>query len=128
MLYAGCSNCRSIVPLWCAGRFMPHMPAMVEPSPMGPYCAVDGPLPPIFTCMMCGMTQGLYVQGMSAPPSMPMGAQSLVALAVQAPPNAPQGQVKGLVAQCASEFVKQFVGGVGSRFGQAAGSGMAGWM
>jgi len=57
MLYVGCGNCRSVVPLFCAGRFMPHVPLYLEGGPMGIFCGMCGPLPPIFTCMLCGVTQ-----------------------------------------------------------------------
>src|ERR1700741_238717 len=38
MLYVGCSNCRSIVVLWRAGKFPPHAPFPAMAGPQGAYC------------------------------------------------------------------------------------------
>jgi hypothetical protein len=124
MLFAGCSSCRSIVPLWCAGQVMPHMPVPVEPSPMGPYCRFCGQMPPIFTCMVCGTTQGLFMPGMAAPPAPAMGAGPLVAPAVQAPEAASQGDVRSLIMS----FVREGVSSMGEQVGQEVGQSMGAWM
>jgi hypothetical protein len=124
MLFAGCSSCRSVVPLWCAGQFMPHMPTPVEPSPAGPYCRWCGQMPPIFMCMVCGTRQGLYVPGMAAPPAPSMGAAPLVAPAVQAPQGASEGQVRGLIMT----FVREGLASMGQQVGQDVGQSMGAWM
>src|SRR5215469_5869324 len=98
MLYVGCGNCRSIVQLICAGRFMPHMPTYVDAGPMGACCPYCGPMPPVFTCMQCGMTQMLYVAGSGlAPPMMASGGPSTIAPAVQAPQGASGSQLTNLL-------------------------------
>ena len=94
MLVAGCSNCRSIAPLWCAGQVMPHAPLYVEPSPMGPYCGWCGLMPPVFTCVQCGTTQGVYMTGMAVPRAL---GQGLVAPVFAASEGTSQNQlVRGL--------------------------------
>ena len=124
MLFAGCSSCRSIVPLWCAGQFMPHAPMPVEPSPMGPYCQFCGQMPPIFLCTVCGTRQGLYMPGMAAPPAPAMGAAPLVAPVVQAPQAASHGEVHSLIMS----FVREGVKSMGGEVGQQAGQSMSAWM
>jgi hypothetical protein len=121
MLFVGCSSCRSIGPLWCAGQFMPHMPLAAEPSARGPTCGFCGVMPPYFTCMRCGAVQWMYLAGTPPPQAMPPG--QLVAPVVQAPQNAGEGQVKGVV----SEFVHAVVKSAGDEVGQRAAAGMAGW-
>jgi hypothetical protein len=123
MLFAGCSSCRSITALWCAGQFMPHMPTPVEPSPTGPFCRFCGQMPPVFTCMVCGTRQGLFVPGMAAPPSAGQAAP-LVAPAVEAPPGASEGEVHGQLRSYVSEFVTSLGKGVGQELGQSMGA----WM
>ena len=124
MLFAGCSSCRSIVPLWCAGQFMPHVPVPVEPSPMGPYCQFCGQMPLIFLCTVCGTRQGLYMPGMAAPPAPAMGAAPLVAPVVQAPQAASHGEVHDLIMS----FVREGVSAMGKGVGQQAGQSMGAWM
>jgi hypothetical protein len=124
MLFAGCSSCRSIVPLWCAGQFMPHVPMPVEPSPVGPYCQFCGQMPPIFLCTVCGTRQGLYMPGMAAPPAPAMGAAPLVAPVVQAPQAASHGEVHDLIMS----FVREGVSAAGKGAGQALGQRVGAWM
>ena len=124
MLFAGCSSCRSIVPLWCAGQFMPHVPVPVEPSPVGPYCQFCGQMPPIFLCTVCGTRQGLYMPGMAAPPAPAMGAAQLVAPVVQAPQAASHGEIHNLIMS----FVREGVSAAGKGFGQQMGQSMGAWM
>jgi hypothetical protein len=119
MLFAGCSSCRSVVPLYCGGRFMPHVPVPVEPTAMGPTCAWCGPLPPIFTCMVCGTVQGLYLPGMTVPPAQGAGIAPLVAPAVQAPQGASPAQVHGGLKEVGLEFVRSFGKGLGDQAGMA---------
>jgi hypothetical protein len=103
---------------------MLHPSTPVEPSPMGPYCRFCGRMPPIFTCMVCGTTQGLLVPGMAAP-QVPAGAAApLVAPAVEAPPGASEGEVHGQL----SSFVSEFVTSVGKGVGQELGQSMGAWM
>lgn len=104
MLFVGCSSCRSIGPLWCAGQMMPHMPMAAEPSPYGPACGFCGVMPPYFTCMQCGAVQWMYLAGANPPPPQVQG--QLIAPVVQAPQHAGQGQVKGLIMECVHEVVK----------------------
>jgi hypothetical protein len=124
MLFVGCSSCRSVAPLWCAGQFMPHMPTPVEASPTGPFCRFCGQMPPIFTCMVCGTRQGLLVPGMAAPPVPAGSAAPLVAPAVEAPPGASEGQVHSQLSSFVSDFVSSVGKGVGQEFGQS----MSAWM
>lgn len=120
MLVAGCSNCRSIAPLWCAGMFMPHAPLYVEPSPMGPQCAWCGPMPPVFTCFQCGMRQGLYVPGMAVSRALGPG---LVAPAFATSEGASQNQVvSGLIG-----VAKTFVNEAAKQAGQNVGDRMTAW-
>jgi hypothetical protein len=118
MLFVGCSFCRSIGPLWCAGQLMPHMPVAVEPSPWGPACGFCGVMPPYFTCMNCRTVQLMYLAGTAPPQGMAPG--QLIAPVVQAPQHAGEGQVKKLIFA----FVNEAVKGAGDEFGQR----MVGWM
>ena len=124
MLYAGCARCQSVTTLMCGGRFMPHVPVPVEPSAMGPACGWCGPLPPIFTCMVCGTTQGLYIPGMTAPPAQGAGVAPLVAPVAQAPPNAAPHQLRSGFEQAAEQFASSF----GKQFGQNLANSMSTWM
>jgi hypothetical protein len=123
MLYVGCSNCRSIGPLWCAGQMMPHYPMAAEPSAWGPACGFCGVMPPYFTCMNCRTTQWLYLQGTAVPQQATMPGQ-MVAPVIQAAPNAQPHELKSLCADFASSFLK----GMGNQLGQSAAHGMSGWM
>jgi len=120
VLFAGCSNCRSIVPLFCAGKFMPHVPVPVEPSPMGPCCGFCGPMPPVFMCTICGTVQGLYMQGMSTQAMQQPGVGPLVAPVVQSHGSPSQSEFR--------HFVHELVGGLGSSLGGIAGQRMGAWM
>jgi hypothetical protein len=114
--YAGCSSCGSIVPLMCAGAFPPHMPMPVQASPMGPYCGYCGPLPPVFTCTICGTMQGLYLPGMAVPQAQRMG-MPLVAPVLQAPPGAPPNQLRSGLKDVALEFLTSAAKQAGTNFG-----------
>ena len=103
---------------------MPHVPVPVEASPMGPACGWCGPLPPIFTCMMCGTTQGLYLPGMSVPPAQGAGVAPLVAPVAQAPQNAAPGQLQGGFEHAANEFASSF----GNQLGENLANSMSAWM
>jgi hypothetical protein len=124
MLYVGCSNCRRVDALWCAGRFMPHPPVYVEPSPMGPYCGYCGPLPTIFTCFYCGAVQAMYMPGMTTPQLTGPGSTQLVAPAFQAAPGASQAQVNYGLKQAADTFL----GAAGKEVGHQAASFVAAWL
>jgi hypothetical protein len=117
MLFVGCSSCRSIGPLWCAGQFMPHMPVGAAPSPYGPMCGYCGVMPPYFTCTRCGAVQWMYLAGTPPPQALPQG--QLVAPVVQAPQGAAEGEVKGIVME--------FAGAVAKSAGEGLGQRMAGW-
>ena len=120
MLYAGCCSCRTIVPLWCAGLFMPHPPAMVHQLPAGAACPMCGPLPPVFTCTYCWTQQWLAIPGGPTPaPSMMPGAPQFAPVA-QAPPNSGEGVVAGLLKVAATSFAKQC--------GAELASGLGGWL
>jgi hypothetical protein len=101
VLYARCAFCGAIVPLYCSGRFMPHMPVPVVATPMGATCSTCGVLPPVFTCGFCWGQQLLYLPGASAAPQM---GQNYAAV-VQAQPGASDSALKGLF--------KEFGKGVG---------------
>ena len=96
MLYARCGFCGGIVPLWCSGQFMPHMPVPVSASPMGATCSVCGVLPPIFTCGFCWNRQFLILPGAPVPDPSLTGTTQGVASVVQAQPGASEGTLKGL--------------------------------
>jgi hypothetical protein len=120
MLVAGCSNCRSVAPLWCAGQFMPHAPLYVEASPMGPFCGWCGQMPPVFTCFQCGTRQGLYTPGMAVQRAMGPG---LVAPAFQASEGASPNQIlRGLVG-----VAKVFLNEAAKTAGQNMGNSMTAW-
>jgi len=125
MLYAGCARCQSVTTLMCGGQFMPHVPVPVEPSPMGPACGWCGPLPPIFTCMVCGTTQGLYIPGMTVPPAQGAGVAPLVAPVAQAPPGASANQVHGGIKDAGREFVTSFGKGLGEEAARVVGAWMS---
>jgi hypothetical protein len=124
MLYVGCSNCRRVDALWCAGQFMPHAPMYVEPSPMGPFCGVCGPLPQIFRCMYCGAVQAMYMPGMAAPQLTGPGSAQLVAPAFQAAPNASPSHVDSGLKQCANAFLSTF----GKDLGHVAANYVGAWV
>ena len=86
MLHAACSFCRVIVPLYCGGRFMPHYPVPVFRLGISPACQICGPMPPVFTCMHCGMQQPVLLAGAPIPQSSFAGA-SYVAPVFEAPQN-----------------------------------------
>jgi hypothetical protein len=114
MLYAGCANCQSVTTLVCTGQFMPHAAVAVEPTPMGPACAWCGLMPPVFTCFVCGTTQGVYFPGMTRPPAQGAGVAPLVAPVAQAPPNAAPHQLRSGFEQAAEQFASSF----GKQLGQ----------
>jgi hypothetical protein len=114
--FAGCSSCGSIVPLMCAGAFPPHMPTPVQTSAFGPYCPYCGPLPPVFTCSLCGTMQGLYVPGMPVPQVQRMGTP-LVAPVLQAPQGASSGQLQSGLKKVAMEFLTAVAQQAGSNVG-----------
>lgn len=129
MLHVGCGNCRAVVPLFCAGSFMPHMPTFVFAGPMGPQCPYCGPKPPIFTCMHCGMTQMIYIQGSPyLPPPAAPGMPRMIAPAVNAQPGASASSLNGMLTSAGAEFLKQFAGHAGGKFGDQFGSGMSDYM
>ena len=129
MLFTGCSACRAILPLWCAGQFMPHAPLPMGASPMGPYCGFCGILPPVFVCTVCWTRQALYLPGAQfAPPVGVPGLSQYVAPVIQAPQGTSQNQLSGLFQNVASQFLKEFAGGFGNQLGQNAASGMSNWM
>ena len=107
MLHAGCGNCGAVVPLYCTGQFMPHLPLYAEAGPMGIFCRCCGPKQPIFTCTMCGMTQVLYLPGALGP------------IVEQLLMNAGKSFV--------SEFASHMGGQLGDQFGQTASNYMSSW-
>jgi hypothetical protein len=117
MLYVGCSACGSTGPLWCAGQFMPHAPLPTEASAMGPFCNYCGVLPSLFTCMACGTSQWIYIQGM-APPPQAMGQQSRIAPAVSSNSGSPPHH--GAFTEVLVAFAKAAGTGFGDQMGQQA--------
>lgn len=103
---------------------MPHVPVPVEASPMGPACPWCGPMPPIFTCTICGTTQGLYMPGMSVPPAQGPGIAPLVAPVAQAPQGAAPHQVHSGLQEVANEFAGAF----GKQLGQGVANSVGAWM
>ena len=128
MLYVGCGNCRSVVPLFCAGRFMPHVPLYLEGGPMGIFCGMCGPLPPIFTCMLCGVTQLTYLSGAALPRQLMLpGAPSTVAPVVHAEPGASGSEIKNLLLSAGKSFLSEFAGHAGGEFGKQLGDQFGNW-
>ena len=128
MLYVGCGNCRAVVPLFCAGRFMPHMPVYVEAGPMGIYCMCCGPMPPIFTCMQCRVTQLAYVSGTTLPTQMMLpGGPSTVAPVVRADAGASGNELKSLLMSAGKSFLSEFAGHAGGQFGDHFGMSASNW-
>lgn len=114
--YAGCSSCGSIAPLLCSGAFPPHPMMAVQVSPMGAFCGFCGPLPPVFTCSFCGMTQGLYLPGMPVSQAQRTG-MPLMAPVVQAPQGAPASQVRSKLKDAALDFVSAAAKSAGTNVG-----------
>ena len=128
MLYVGCGNCRSVVPLFCAGRFMPHMPLYVEGGPMGIYCSMCGPLPPMFTCMQCGVTQLTYLSGAALPRQLLLpGAPSTVAPVVRAEPSTSHSELTDLLLKAGKTFLEGFAGHAGNQLGDQFGNWASSW-
>lgn len=111
MLYAGCSVCRGVTPLWCSGQFMPHVPVPAILTPMGFGCQVCGTVPPIFICTFCWTRQQLYFPG-SAPTAPAPGATQYMAPVVQANPDIGQHEVSSkmsdVVAKAAVKVTSEF--------------------
>jgi hypothetical protein len=129
MLYVGCGSCRVIVPLWCAGQFLPHAPVLVAATPVGLYCNFCGSLPPIFTCTFCRTRQTLYLPGMAfTPPRWVPGLTQYVAPVVQAQQGLGQNQLTGLLKNAAMQFLKEVAGGFGEQLGQDAASAVSAWL
>jgi hypothetical protein len=124
MLFVGCSRCQSIGPFMCGGTFGFHPPIPAEPSPMGPFCPMCGPMAPMFMCGVCGTMQGLYMSGMASPPQQQMGAASLVAPVVNASPAASHGQIQDLLKSFAGDCARS----AGKSFGQSLGQAMGAWV
>jgi hypothetical protein len=113
MLYTGCSGCGAVVPLFCAGQFLPHMPMYVQSTPLGIVCNICGILPPVFTCTLCGTVQRLYVQGMNFNPQQVVaGGVSRIAPVVQSNANTKESAVKSLLSNAAKSFAGEFGKGV----------------
>lgn len=123
MLYAGCCNCRQIVPLFCSGTFLPHFPMAVAATTFGPECGLCGPLTPVFTCSSCWVTQGLYLPGMTAPQRVP-GAGPFVAPVVHAHQGANSHDLGGQLTDVAREFASEF----GQQLGQDVSSMLGNWL
>lgn len=123
MLYAGCSCCGAIVPLWCSGQFMPHMPTPAVRIPNGVGCPVCGPLPPIFTCGFCWTRQMLFLPGATpmAQPAVAGAPAANVAPVVEAQAGASKSDVSSLFGQFANGFAKQLgqeaASAIGKRWG-----------
>jgi hypothetical protein len=104
VLYARCAFCGGIVPLWCAGSFMPHAPVAVAATPMGAYCSMCGVLPPMFACGFCGSQQYLVLPGMTPPaPAVPGMGQSYAPV-VHEQPNAPKNVLVDALEHAAKGF------------------------
>jgi hypothetical protein len=106
MLYARCAFCGAIVPLWCSGRFMPHVPTPVNATQMGATCGYCGVLPPVFTCGFCWGQQLLVLPGMQPPAAMP-GAQQTYAPVVHAQQGASEGSLKKMFGALGEGFMNQ---------------------
>jgi hypothetical protein len=128
MLHAGCGNCGAVVPLFCAGQFMPHVPLYAEAGPMGIFCRCCGPKQPVFTCTLCGMTQMLYLPGAGfAPQMMGPGAPRMVAPVVNAHSGAGGNEIKNLLMSAGKSFFSEFASHMGSQLGDQASSYMSSW-
>jgi hypothetical protein len=108
MLYVGCGNCRTIVPLWCAGQFPPHAPLPVMAGPYGAYCGMCGPMSPVFTCTICWTRQMLFLPGSALRhSSMYPGSNRGIAPAVQAQPGASWSSILKLIGQAVGDYAEQ---------------------
>jgi hypothetical protein len=116
MIYARCGNCTTVVPLWCSGQFMPHMPVAPVVTPHGAYCSMCGVLPPVFTCGYCWCRQFLMIQGAQLP-AMQVGPGQSVAAAIEAPAGASENMLKKPFAT----FLENVASGVGTALGQRFG-------
>jgi hypothetical protein len=114
VLYARCSYCGGVQPLWCSGGFGAHMPTPVEAGAGGAYCPVCGPKSPTFACGFCGMQQYLALPS-AAGPSYAAGPGQASMQVVQMPANASKSSVVG-------EFAK----GLGEGLGRGATQAMFG--
>jgi hypothetical protein len=96
---------------------MPHAPLPTEASAMGPFWNYCGVLPSLFTCMACGTSQWIYMQGM-APPPQAMGQQSRIAPAVSSNSGSPPHH--GAFTEVLVAFAKAAGTGFGDQMGQQA--------
>jgi hypothetical protein len=107
----------------CAGGFPPHPPFPVELTPFGPACRFCGPLPPAFTCTVCGTFQALVLPGAAPPPRPAFGAgPQLAAPVVQTSPNASKSQMRVAVESFVTSFARSAGGDLGHDFGAWMGS------
>jgi len=119
MLYARCAFCGAIVPLWCSGRFMPHVPVPVAATQMGAFCSACGVLPPMFTCGFCWSQQLLVLPGAQPPAPAFAGAQQAYAPVVHAQQGASDVSLKKLFGKFAESFVSEAgKGAANAMFGQ----------
>jgi hypothetical protein len=128
MLYVGCGNCRSIIPLYCAGQYMPHAATYVDAAAGGAYCPYCGPLAPVFTCMQCGVTQMMYVAGAGfSPQMMAPGGPRTIAPAVQAAQGTSGSQLTSLLLSAGKSFLTDFAKHAGGQFGDEFGKDASQW-
>jgi hypothetical protein len=81
-------------------------------------------MPPVFTCTICGTTQGLYMPGMTVPPAQGAGIAPLVAPVAQAPEGAAPHQLRSGFEDAVHGFASAF----GKQFGQNVANSMGAWM
>ena len=126
MLYVGCSFCRNIGPLLCAGSFPPHPLMSAFQGPMGALCPFCGPMLPWFACGRCGSRQMMFFPTASSffPPQVSPGVMPSLAPVVQAAPGMSGNQLNSLFSKTITEFCTGFAG----QFGQDMASALSGWI
>jgi hypothetical protein len=107
MLYVGCSVCRNVTYLVCAGQLFPHVPVPITRTPMGISCNFCGPLPLFFTCTICWTRQALYLPGLNPMQIKPMLNQTqYIAPVVQANPGLGQPEMNRKFSDVAKDILK----------------------
>jgi hypothetical protein len=112
LLYVGCSVCRHVIPLFCAGQFMPHPPVPAISTPMGFNCQICGFIPPFVTCTICWTRQMLYLPGTTPQMQSAPSHTQYIAPVVQANPGTGQPN-PSLFTEVAKEGLKSFGGAAG---------------
>ncbi len=103
---------------------MPHVPVPIFSSPYGLACAACGPMPPVFTCTMCGTCQWMYLPGQQINPAMmrQMGVRGIAPVV-----QANQYTNTSLLSKMMRETMMSAAKGAGSTFGEQIGDFLGGY-